>query len=84
MALNCSPEFNSSNPKPSATELFGTLGHHMSKLRRAHYAVHYTKFQASEPSGSETVDFFILPMYFYASNQGAPGIRHISDPQTLI
>ena len=35
MALNRSPEFNSSNPKSSAAELFGTWGHHLSKLRRA-------------------------------------------------
>ena len=35
MALNRSPEFNSSNPKPSAAELFGTWGHHLSELRRA-------------------------------------------------
>ena len=26
MALNRSPEFNSSNPKPSAADLFGTWG----------------------------------------------------------
>ena len=30
MALNSSPEFKSLNPKPSAAEVFGTIGHHLS------------------------------------------------------
>ena len=28
----------------------------------------YTKFQASEASGSEEEDFWIISMYFYGSN----------------
>ena len=34
MALNHSPEFKNSNPNFRAAELFGTCGHHLSKLRR--------------------------------------------------
>ena len=55
MALNRSPEFKGSNPKPGAAELFGPSGHHLSK-EELNYAIHDTKFQASEPSSSETED----------------------------
>ena len=32
-------------------------------------------YQATESSGSKTEDCFIFPMYFYASNPGAPVVR---------
>ena len=74
MALNRSPEFKSSNPKPSAAELFCNL-RPPSEQTRKNYAILFTKFQASESLGSETEDFFMLLKYFYASNPGAPGVR---------
>ena len=58
VALNRSPEFNSSKQKPSAAELFGTWGHHWANSEELNYAIHYNKFQASELSGTETADFF--------------------------
>ena len=61
MALNCSPESKSSNPKPRSAELFGTCGHHLSNSEELNYAIHCTKFQ---------IFFFILPMYFYFQTQG--------------
>ena len=75
MALNRSPEF--SNPKPSAAELLvpeATIWANSEELN-SYYAIPYIDFQASEPSRSATEDFFILPMYFYASNPEAPWER---------
>ena len=59
IALNRSPEFNSSNPKPSAAE--ATIWANSEELN---YAIHYTKFQAFEPSGTETADFFHIAYEF--------------------
>ena len=86
MALNGSPEFKNSNPKPRAAELFGTCGHRLSKLRRAQLCNPlYTKFQASEPSGFETEDFFFHIAYvFLCFKPRSPWRKAILDSQTLI
>ena len=64
------------NPKPSAAELFGTWGHHSSKLRRAQLCNPLYQFSSIWAKLFwNRVFFFILPMYFYASNPGAPGVR---------
>ena len=56
MTLNRSPEFKSSNPKTQSSRAFlvsvATISANAEELNS--YAIHYTKFQASEPSGSET------------------------------
>ena len=52
MALNRSPEFKSSNPKPRAAKLFVPVGRIWANSEELNYAIHYTKIQASEPSGS--------------------------------
>ena len=71
MALNRSLEFKSLNPKPRSAELFGTLN-----SEKLYYVILYTKFQASEPSGSETEVFSsYFSMFLYALNPGAPGVR---------
>ena len=43
-----------------------------------------TKYQASEPSGSEADFFSYFPMHFYASNLGPPGAGPFLDPGTLV
>ena len=38
----------------------------------------HTKFQASKPSGSEEEVFsYFFSMYYYASNEGPPGVGHV-------
>ena len=56
IALNPSLEFKSSNQKPSAQSFW----YPEQTWKSLYYAMLNTKFQASEPSGSETVDFFIF------------------------
>ena len=75
MALNRSPELKSSNPKPSAAELFGILRPSFEQTKKS------STMQSSIPifkNLSQVVlkqkIFFILPMYFYASNPGAPRV----------
>ena len=77
MAPNRSPEFKSSYPKPSAAELFGTQGHHLSKIRRAQLCNPLYQFfkHLSQVVLKQKFFFFILPMYFYALNPEAPGVR---------
>ena len=74
MALNRSSEFKSSHPEQQSFLVpEATISANSEELN---YAIHYTNFRAPEPSGSETEDFFfILPMYFYVSTPGAPGVR---------
>ena len=76
MAPNRSPEFKSSNLKASATELFGILRPPFEQTKKG------STTQSSIPvlkHPSQVVlkqkIFFILPMYFYASNPGAPGLK---------
>ena len=58
MALNRSPEFTSSNPKPSAAEFLVHEATISANSEELNYAILYTNFQESEPSCSETEDFF--------------------------
>ena len=76
MVLNRSPEFKCSNPKPSAAELFLFLRPPFEQTQKS------STMQSSIPNfkylsqeGLKQKIFFILPMYFYASNPGAPGVR---------
>ena len=68
MALNRSPEFKSSNLKPSATELL------------VYYAILYTGFKASEPSCSETEDVFHIAYVFLCFKPRSPWGKAILDP----
>ena len=73
MALNRSPEFKSLNPKPRAAELFGTWGQHLSKLRKAQLFNPLCQFSSIWAKRFwNRRFFFILPMYFYASNPRTP------------
>ena len=76
MALNRSPEFKSLKPKASAAELFGILRPPFEQTQKS------STMQSSIPILKHLSQvvlkqkiFFILPMYFYASNPGAPGVR---------
>ena len=75
MTLNRLPEFKSSNSKPSAAQPFlvpeATIRANSKELN---YAIHYTKFEASEPSGSETEDFFDIAFVFLCFKPGVPGV----------
>ena len=76
MALNRSLEFKSSNPKPSAAELFWYLRPPFEQTQKS------STMQSTIPNFKHLSQvvlkqkiFFILPMYFYASNPGAPGVK---------
>ena len=76
MALKRSPEFKNLNPKASAAELFGILRPPFAHTQKS------STMQSSIPIFKHLSQvvlkqkiFFILPMYFYASNPGAPGVR---------
>ena len=72
MDLTRSPEFKSSNTKPSAAELFGTLRPPFEQTQKSSTTQSSIPNHASEPSGPEEEDFFkYFPLYFYASNSGA-------------
>ena len=83
MALNRSSEFKSSNPKTQKGFLVPevTIWANSEELN---YAIHYTKFQASEPSGSEREDFFHIAYVFLCFKLRNPWHKAILDPQTLI
>ena len=84
MALNRPPEFKILYPKPRAAELFGTCGNHLSKLRRAQHCNPLYQFQASEPSGSETEDFFFILPICQCFKPRSPWRKAMLDAQTLI
>ena len=84
MALNRSPEFTSSNPKPSAAELFGTCGHHLSKLKRTMQSSIPNFKHLSLTRGSETEDFFHTAYVFLCFKPMSPWRKAILDPQTLV
>ena len=62
-----------SNPRHSAGGPFLTPGPPFEHLVKEHYAMQHTKFQASEPSGSDEEHFSMFSMYFYGSNPGPLG-----------
>ena len=80
MALNSSPAFRSLNPKPCAAELFGTLRPPV----ELYFAMLNTKFQASEPSGSEEENFFVFSYVFLWFKPRIPWCGAILDPGTLV
>ena len=74
MALNRSPEFNSCNPKLSAAELFGTRPPFEQTQKSSTMQSTIPNFKHLSQGVLKLQIFFILPMYFYASNSGAPGV----------
>ena len=75
MALDRSPKFKSSNPKPSQ-QSFLVPGPLFEKTQKS------STMQSSRPIFKHLSQlvlkqkiFFILPIYFYASNPGASSIR---------
>ena len=81
MVLNRSPKFKSSNPKPSAAKHFGAEAIIRANSEELYYAILDTKFQASEPSVSETEDFFHTAYVFLCFK---PRRKSILDPLTLV
>ena len=74
MALNLSPEFNSCNPKLSAAEFFGTRPPFEQTQKSSTMQSTTPNFKHLSQAVPQLQIFFILSMYFYASNSGAPGI----------
>ena len=80
MALNRSPEFKSSNPKPSAAEFLVREATILANSEELNYAILCTNFQASEPSCSETEDFFHIAYVFLCFKPRSPWGKAILDP----
>ena len=67
MALNRSPELKSSNPKPSAAELFSTLRPpFVQTQRRFTNQSSISNFKHLSQVVLKQLIVFIFPMYFYA------------------
>ena len=76
MALNRSPEFKGSNPKPKSSRAFWSLWSPFEQTQKS------STMQSTIPNSKHLSQVvlklkivFHLAMYFYVSNPGAPGVR---------